>query len=62
MAYRRPIKWNYTNDAFQEWTNDEVGALRYNLAVAYGDYLNSGGIGSCGAVATGTGKTDIFNP
>ena len=62
MAYRRPIKWNYTNDAFQEWTNDEVGELRYNLAVAYGDYLNSGGIGSCGAVATGTGKTDIFNP
>ena len=61
MAYRRPIKWNYTNDAFQEWTNDEVGALRYNLAVAYSDYLNSG-IGSCGAVATGTGKADIYNP
>ena len=62
MAYRRPIKWNYTNDAFQEWTNDEIGALRYNLAVAYADYLNAGGIGSCGAVSTGTGKADIFNP
>ena len=62
MAYRRPIKWNYTNDAFQEWTNDEIGALRYNLAVAYADYLNAGGIGSCGAVSTGTGKADIYNP
>tara|TARA_B100002019_G_C21222260_1_gene575377 strand:+ start:323 stop:1315 length:993 start_codon:yes stop_codon:yes gene_type:complete len=62
MAYRRPIKWNYTDNVFQEWTNAEVGALRYNLAVAYGDYLNAGGIGSVGAVSTGTGKADIYNP
>lgn len=62
MAYRRPIKWNYTDNVFQEWTNAEVGALRYNLAVAFADYLNTGGIGSVGAVSTGTGKADIFNP
>ena len=62
MAKRRPIKWDYTLDAFKEWSDGEIGSLRYNLAVAFADYLNAGGIGSVGAVSTGTGKADIFNP
>jgi len=62
MAKRRPIKWDYTLNAFKEWTDGEIGALRYNLAVAFADYLNAGGIGSVGAVSSGTGKQDIFNP
>ena len=62
MAKRRPLKWDYTLNGFREWSDSELGALRYNLAVAYGDYLNSGGIGSNGAVSTGTGKSDIYNP
>lgn len=62
MATRRPIKWDYTLNGFKEWSDSEIGALKYNLAVAFGDYLNSGGIGAVGGVSTGTGKADIYNP
>ena len=62
MATRRPIKWDYTLNGFKEWSDSEIGALKYNLAVAFGNYLNGGGIGAVGGVSTGTGKADIFNP
>lgn len=66
MAIKRPL--TFQSDAqssgkqgMREMSDSEMGLLRYNLAVAYADHLNSG-ISSVGAIATGTGKADIFNP
>jgi len=66
MAIQRPLTFQSDADSsgkqgMREMTDSEMGLLRYNLAVAYGDSLNSG-IGSVGAIATGTGKADIFSP
>lgn len=66
MAIQRPL--TFQSDAqssgkqgMREMSDSEMGLLRYNLACAYSDALNNG-ISTVGAIATGTGKADIFNP
>ena len=66
MAIQRPL--TFQSDAqssgkqgMREMSDSEMGLLRYNLACAYSDDLNNG-ISTVGALATGTGKADVFSP
>jgi len=63
MTVRRPLTFNSggSTQGMRQIADSEMALLRYNLAVAYADSIN-GGIGSIGAVSTGTGKVDIFSP
>jgi len=63
MAIKRPLTFTSgtSSQGMREASDSEMGLLRYNLAVAYGDSINNG-IGNQGCITTGTGKADIFSP
>ena len=63
MALRRPLTFQSTSGSqgMRDLSDSEMGLLRYNLACAYSDLINTG-ISIVGAVSTGTGKADIYDP